>query len=155
MASILDYGKMAELMSLEDRSAFLNVQRANKIPLFATSHNSYLLGSWEQNARAEQKAVLDSAVVPMSYSESAEVDTYDRLVLGDKRPEEKPWSVIDFDKHAVAVVLKPGFMEAMNKQEVALSLATEILGVFYGYYEVHQVSQLPLFGKYLELLQTN
>ena len=155
MASILDYGKMAELMSLEDQSAFLNIQRANKISLFATSNNSYLLGSWEQNVRDEQKAVLDAAVVPMSYSENAEVDTYDRLVLGEKRPEDKPWSVVDFDKHAVAIVLKPGFVEAMLNQEKALRLATEILGVFYGYYEVHQVSQLSLFGKYLELLQAN
>lgn len=153
LASILDYDKMAEVMSIEDRSAFLNIQRADKIALFSSSFNSCLLGSWEQSARSEQKAVLDSAVVPMSYSESASVDTYERLAIGDKRPESKTWEVVDFDRNIVAIVLKPGFVEAVKIDSIALQLVEDVLAVFYGYYEVHQVSQLPIFGKYLGLLQ--
>lgn len=153
MASMLDYGKMAELMSVEDRSAFLSLQKANKIKLFATSYNSHLLGSWEQSAQNEQKAVLDAAVVPMSYSETSSKDTYERLEAGDQLPEEKPWSIVDVDRNTMAIVLKPGFVKAVTINSVALNLVREILRVFYGYYEVHQVSQLNLFGKYLELLQ--
>lgn len=154
MASILDYSIMAEMMTLEDRSAFLNIQRANKINLFATSHNTHLLGSWEQSARKEQKAVLDSAVVPMSYSETASNDTYERLSLTDgKSAEDKPWRIVDFDRNAVAIVLMPGCVESLQDKDKALQLAREILDVFYGYYEVHEVSQLSIFGKYLDLLQ--
>lgn len=155
MASILDYGKMAELMSLEDRSAFLTIQRASKIALLSSTYNSHLLGSWEQSAPEEQKAVLDSAVVPMSYSETASQDTYERLALGDKRPQEAPWRIVDFDRNAVAIVLMPGIVESLQCSETALKLVKEILSLFYGYYEVHRVSQMPIFGKYLELLQTN
>lgn len=155
MASVLDYNKMSELMSIEDRSAFLNIQLANKIALFATSCNSYLLGSWEQSADTKQKAVLDSAVVPKSYSETASQDNCERLELGDKSPEDRPWAIVDFDRNVFAIVLKPGFIDAVKDSALALQFTREILEVFYGYYKVHQVSQLSIFSKYLEFLQAS
>ncbi len=152
LASVLDYTRVAELMSMEDRSAFLTLQRANKIGLFAGAVNSYLLGSWEQSALKEQKAVLDSAVVPMSYSETAVNDSLERLKLGETPKPECHYKVVDFDRNALGVILYPGCVEALLEKETALALTREILNVFYGYYEVHEVSSLPLFAKYLELI---
>ncbi len=152
MSSVLDYGVMADLMSIEDRSAFLNIQCSDKISLFSKSFNGYLLGSWEQSAQGEQKAVLVSAVVPMSYSESAQKDTFERLELGDKTPSNKYWEILDFDRSAVAVILNPGIFEVLKDKTEKLNMVRDILSVFYGYYEVHEVSQMNLFGEYLNLL---
>ena len=60
--------------------------------------------------------------------------------------------VVKIGRNALGVILYPGCVEALLEKETALALTREILNVFYGYYEVHEVSSLPLFAKYLELI---
>ncbi len=89
----------------------------------------------------------------------------------DRMTQERPYSertaekideeVADLIKESVkraAIILKANkkpledLTKALLEKETALALTREILNVFYGYYEVHEVSSLPLFAKYLELI---
>ena len=88
----------------------------------------------------------------MSYSETAVNDSLERLKLGETPKPECYYKVVDFDRNALGVILYPGCVEALLEKETALALTREILNVFYGYYEVHEVSSRPLFAKYLELI---
>lgn len=149
--SVFDYEVMRELMSVEDLSAFLGVQMFDAKLNLPKPHKSYLLGSWEQSVREEHRAVLESAVIPQSYSETGLTDAWERL-QGNASDNKTYWSVADVRKDVFAVILYPGIVQAIQQPKQILDMIRDILRVFYGYYEIHKVSQLPIFGRYLHWL---
>lgn len=44
---LLEYGKMRDVMSVNELSAFLTVQHTGRIPVINSIVNTYLLSSWE------------------------------------------------------------------------------------------------------------
>lgn len=153
---VLNYGKMRELMSVEDLSAFLYLQRADKIDLFKTAVNTYLLSSWEQTRSSDEKTELVSVVVPLSYSEDIISSTTKRLERNpytEMTQDSKSYGIVDFEREAFSFVIKPGFVEDMRDNAKALDCCRDILKLFYGYHEPHEVSALPIFQNYLEHLR--
>ena len=156
--SILDYTKLRGLVSVQDISAFLSLQRTDKIDLVKSTYNSYLLTSWKQNRSNDERAELDSVVVSLSYSEATVKELYESLA--DKFIEEPmdgkardPYEIIDITREAFAVVIKPGFLTLQKSNKDHLDLLRKVLKVFYEYQQPHEVASLAIYNLYLRLLE--
>lgn len=155
MSDVLDYGKMRAIMSLEDLASFLSIQKADKLNLFKASYNPELLDNWKSTVQDGQREELDSTVIPLSYKPEIVQSSYERLQPVEGQTVDCTWQLKDFSRNTFAVVMYPGFEQNIKLKDSALALMRKILEIFYGYYEVHRVSQLPLFGEYLKLLQVS
>ena len=152
---VLNYGKMRGLMSVEDLSAFLYLQRADKIDLFKNAVNTYLLSSWEQTRSSDEKTELVSVVVPLSYSEETVNDVVERLSQVQEDTEQNAYDIVDFAREAFVVVLRKGFMQSMATPVKQLDFVRDLLKLYYCYYEPHEVSSLQIFQNYLDRLNTS
>ena len=154
LSSILDYKQMRQLVSVDDLSAFYKFQKAERIELLRAMHSNYLLTSWEQNRTSDERTELDSVIVPTSPSEDGVDYIYEGLARpGDDTPGVLPYEVVDLSREAFALVVRPGFMDLLKDKSKSLELLRAILKVFYGYHQVHEVSALPIYAKYLQCLE--
>lgn len=151
---LLQYGKMRDVMSVNELSAFLTVQHTGRIPVINNIVNTYLLSSWEQTRSSDEKTELDSVVVPLSYSEETVSDVVERLSQVQEDTEQKPYEIVDFAREAFVVVLRKGFMQDMLNPTKQLDFVRDLLKLYYCYYEPHEVSSLQIFQNYLDRLNT-
>lgn len=151
---LLEYGKMRDVMSVNELSAFLTVQHTGRIPVINNIVNTYLLSSWEQTRSSDEKTELDSVVVPLSYSEETVSDVVERLSQVQEDTEQKPYEIVDFAREAFVVVLRKGFMQDMTAPVKQLDFVRDLLKLYYCYYEPHEVSSLQIFQNYLDRLNT-
>ena len=157
LSSILDYKQMRQLVSVDDLSAFYKFQKAERIELLRAMHSNYLLTSWEQNRTSDERTELASVVVPISPSEDGINYIYETLSrsVDEEYTSELPYDVVDLSREAFALVVKPGFMDVLKDTTKTLELLQCILKVFYGYLQVHEVSSLPIYAKYVQQLEAS
>lgn len=158
LAKIFDYTTLRSLVSVQDISAFLSLQRADKIDLVKTSNYSFLRTSWEQTVTSDEREELVSFVIPSSNSEKPSKELYGQF--GDNLIEQSvdgkpvcPYEVLDVTRDAFIVILKPGYMSLQKDTAQHLGLVRKVLKVFYEYQQQHEVASTAIFGLYLQLLE--
>ena len=153
LADALDYEVLKKFISLDDLRMFLKFQESSFSNSFGFISRSVLFNSWVQRSQCA-RSELDSDYIPLANSEK-DNDTIKEmlsLTLGQSQDDTKPYAVIDISREIVAVVVRPGLNEYLEKKEGQLQIVRDILKALYASAEVHEVSSTPLFKKYVELL---
>lgn len=162
--SILDYGVVRTVLSIEDAAQLLNLQHLYVAPFLMDCYANHLLSSWGSSCTQELKVELDSSVTPLSYSGEFKENNFlklrgdydhdyygiDNSAVADKN---KPaYELVDFERKSLALVLKPGFIDYVNTSQGKYSLITALLKLFYVYSKVSSVSMTKVFSEYIKVL---
>lgn len=146
----LNYSTLRGLLSLSDLSAFLKFQNCDNYSI-TTGENNTLLSSWERSCK--ESVELVSTVVPLSCEESATVYINESYSNGTPVQADKPFRIVDLDREHYGVVIYPGFRDYVTNKLNKVTYFETILEVLYKYFEVYEVSQLPIFRDYLRSIE--
>lgn len=154
----LDYSQIRCILSLEDMSGLLALQDCKSVTRDESALNRTLLTSWNETAMGAQRIELDSTIIPLARSNELKDEICKRLQkcsdTGDAIENETVYyKLVDISRDVAAMVVYPGFPEYVSKPENEYKVLVDQLKIFYVYMKLHQVSLLPIFRRYVLLLQ--
>ena len=124
----LNYSKLLGLLSLSDLSAFSKFQNCD----------NYRITSGE---------------VPLSCEEEATAYIKESFLANQSAKDTVPFKVVDLDREHYGVVIYPGFTEYILTNSNKVTFIEALLELLYKYFEIHEVSELPIFKDYLRSME--
>lgn len=140
--SVLSYVKLKEILSTEDISQLLGLQKSPLAIMLGISDDS-LKNRWLKYADSVSKVQIENLLPGF--------DAIQRL-SEKTSPNETKWSVADIDRNYLAIVLDYSVTEDLADKDKLLELLRAVLKVFYGIDSVHEVSKKAIFKQYLNCL---
>lgn len=140
--SVLSYVKLKEILSTEDISQLLGLQKSPLAIMLGISNDS-LKNRWLKYADSVSKVQIENLLPGF--------DAIQRL-SEKTSPNETKWSVADIDRNYLAIVLDYSVSEDLADKDKLLELLRAVLKVFYGIDSVHEVSKKAIFKQYLNCL---
>lgn len=148
----LNYSKLLGLLSLSDLSAFLKFQNCDNYSI-TSGENIALLSSWERSCQNDERVELDSTVVPLSCEEEATAYIKESFLANQSAKDTVPFKVVDLDREHYGVVIYPGFTEYILTNSNKVTFIEALLELLYKYFEIHEVSEFPIFKDYLRSME--
>jgi hypothetical protein len=156
MSAALDLGKLREVTSVNDLISFYTLQESFD-KLVGAPCVSCLFWAWEENIpmdNTELKKYYNNIVISLSSDPSFRNDIQTRLFdEGAKQDQYKePFALYDLSPKVTGIVIYPGhFTNKVDKKKQKL-IIDAMLKELYVYNTQHEVANLPMFRRYLELL---
>lgn len=152
ISDITDYKKLSGLMSKEDLAVILAIQKDSRInlgKLNSIGYSDVLLSRWSESKDSEDTSLDEVIELSDKFTES---ELLERLDDNEKRSGVEDYQVVDIDRNKMVVLLGRKGVDTTRDPSALLELVRAILKVFYVYHKTYEVSRLPLFAWYLELL---
>lgn len=159
----LDFPQVRAVLSLEDMSGLLALQDIPAVTREEGDLSRTLLTNWYETAKGPQRVELESTIIPLARSNELKEEIQKRLDVEGNQPnpynqntstlESTYYRVVDLNRKASALVVYGGFPSFVSKPENEFKVVVEQLKTFYVYLKLHQVSLLPVFRRYLKLLE--
>ena len=162
LEACLDYGQVRQILSLEDMSGLLALQDISVVTREDGGSSRTLLTNWYESAKGAHLIELNSSIIPLARSNELSQEIIKRLSVDHAlaQPtnsvtntlESTFYKIVDINRGVAVLVMYEGFPLFISKPENEFKVTVEQLKIFYMYLKVHQVSALPLFRRYLSLL---
>lgn len=157
LATCLDLNQLSQITSLQDRAAFLALEKFDAaLTGKPETVETGLFWAWLQSIPAndsEGSAALD-AIVKLSDDASVQADVAARLFEGSVPAERhtQAFDIYDLSREYVGAVIYPGYFHQHGSQVTQASLVVAMLKALYVYKTHSEVAKTALFRRYLELL---
>lgn len=164
LEACLDYKLIRPILSQEDMSGLLALQDLPAVTRDENVFSRTLLTSWSETADGDQSVELNSTIIPLARSNELKDDLLRRLskansetstIEGGSQQPDVPYKLVDAGRQAIAVVVYSGYPEFVSSPEGEQKAVVDMLKIFYVYLKPYQVSPLPVFKRYLRLLQAS
>jgi hypothetical protein len=156
LSDVLDYSKISTVLSQEEVASLSALQTSNFF--FKENYTSDLFTPWRSAATSAQLTQLDYVISPMAQNKELTGSISSRLSSAQspiQYDESAPkYSIVSINHGCVAVVLRPGFTEYIAEITNEHNFIVDLLKTFYVYLSVTDVSSLPIFRRYIQILES-
>lgn len=159
-ASVLDYSRVRDVLSIEDMVDYFSSDRITNIPnncFFSPTAalNSGLYGGILEPS-GEQLLEFKNTILPLLYSDASRQRNYERLSCSLVEmldiEDVKTYDIVTINNDNVIVFINSGFVNTLDNPNARFIFIKTVLRSLYALRSMHDVAHNPIYKEYLNAL---